>query len=110
MILATLLLAMNVALPQRQAPPLYSVELVRNKVVGFGKHKPKFLFFSHGTATFTLTMADDDSIGTFIQCEDMVHKRGGGVCQVDAHSIRPGKHNHLARKYANVGMTVAPEN
>lgn len=109
MILATLLLAMNVALPQRQAPPLYTVELVRNHVTGLGKHKPKFLFFSHGSATFTLTMADDDSIGTFIHCEDMVHKRGGGVCQVSPHSIRPGKHNHLRGKYANVWMTVASE-
>jgi hypothetical protein len=109
MILEILLLSASVGLPQRQPPPLFTVELVRNHVTGFGKHKPKFLGIAHGSATFTLTMQDGDSIGTFIKCEDMVHQRGGGVCRVDAHSIRPGKHNQIVRKYADVGMTVAPE-
>jgi hypothetical protein len=110
MMLATLLLAIQVSLPQRQPPPLYTVKLVQSCVTGFGKRKPRLLgLIPHGSPTFTMTMEDGDSFGTVLGCMNKVRKRGGGICQIEAHSLRPSRHNKLYRKYANVGVTVLPE-
>jgi hypothetical protein len=52
-------------------------------------------------------MSDPDSMGSIYEAEDEVEKHGGGLVEVEPHSIRPGTHNTLGRKYADVSLSVA---
>ena len=58
-------------------------------------------------ATFGMRFDPQDTIGSVMDCLEEVHKRGGGTCEVQPHSIAPGRHNALYRKYADAGVTVA---
>jgi hypothetical protein len=107
MILPFVLLAASLAdvtAPEQPiAPPA-------NYVVGYGKHRPRRLgIFPHDQPFLLIAMEDGDSIGSVLWCMDEVHKRGGGVCVVAPHSIRPSRHKALRRKHPDVSLQVSPE-
>jgi hypothetical protein len=66
----------------------------------------RFLFIPVGAKTFTMHMDDADTIGSVLKCMDKVHQRGGGTCEIPAHSLTTGKHDTLIRKYADVSVLV----
>ena len=47
-----------------------------------------------------------DSIGAAMTCLDEVHSRGGGYCEIEPKSMRPGRHNSLYRKYEDAEIRV----
>jgi len=85
---------------------LLSFSTRANEVIGHGKRSRRFLFVPIGAKTFTMHMDDADSIGSVLKCMDKVHQRGGGTCEIPAHSLTVGKHDTLTRKYADVSVLV----
>lgn len=83
-----------------------SANLFASEIVGAGKHKPRFVFIPYGSKNIRMLMQDDDTVGSVIRCMDKVHRRGGGTCQIAAHSLKVGKTDYLYRKYNNVIVTV----
>lgn len=89
---------------------LLTVSALGQTVTGYGKHKPRFLFLiPHGQATFTMQMEEGDTFGTLAKCLRGVHVRGGGVCEIEPHSLKPSRHAALKRKYEDASVIVKPE-
>jgi hypothetical protein len=90
---------------------LLSVPALGQTVTGYGKHKPRFLFvIPHGHAVFTMQMEEGDSFHTVAKCLHDIHVRGGGVCEIEPHSLKPSRHAHdlQKRKYKNTGIIIKP--
>jgi hypothetical protein len=85
---------------------LLSLPTQASEVIGHGKRPRRFLFIPVGAKTFTMHMDDADTIGSVLKCMDKVHQRGGGTCEIPAHSLTAGKHDTLIRKYADVSVSV----
>jgi hypothetical protein len=56
--------------------------------------------------SFLMAMDANDSIGSVLDCMDRVEARGGGVCEVEPHSIGAGKNMRLERRYPDVSVSV----